>query len=259
MSDKLVELVVTDGVGVLTINNPPANALTPAVRAEFKPIIEELKTNKAIRALVVASALPKSFVAGADIKDFPQQMEEGPRLNAETFKEYFQVLEDVPYPVIAAINGFALGGGTELALACDIRIADEKAKLGLPEAGLGLIPGLGGTQRLPRVIGVAKAKELLFTGKMITAEEALGIGLVNQVVPEGTVLEEATKMAKRFAKGAGVAIAYDKALVNKGMELPLKEALKLEMDYVEKVFKTADIREGVDAFLNKRKPEFKNK
>lgn len=255
---KVVELVIDEGVGVITINNPPVNALTLEVRAQLKDVLQEVDQNKNIRAIVITGAGPKCFVAGADIKDFPNQFEVGPRENATIYKEMFSYLENTPRPVIAALNGLALGGGLELALSCDLRIADEKAKFGLTEVTLGLVPGLGGTQRLVRLLGPAKTKELLFTGKMVKADEAMQLGLVNQVVPNGEALNEALKLAKKLAKGAGVAIGYDKYLVNRGLELNLEDALELEMQYVEKVFKTEDLREGLDAFINKREAVFKN-
>lgn len=259
MSDqKVVELAIDEGVGVITINNPPVNALTLDVRSQLKDVLQEVEQNKDIRAIVVTGAGPKCFVAGADIKDFPNQFEVGPRENATIYKKMFSYLENTPRPVIAALNGLALGGGLELALSCDLRIADEKAKFGLTEVTLGLVPGLGGTQRLARLVGPAKAKELLFTGKMVKADEAMQLGLVNQVVPNGEALNEALKLAKKLAKGAGVAIGCDKYLVNKGLELNLEEALELEMQYVEKVFKTEDLREGLDAFINKREALFEN-
>lgn len=257
--NKVVALTIEDNVGIITINNPPVNALTLDVREQLKEVLAEVDGNEEIRALVITGAGPKFFVAGADIKDFPNQMEKGPRENAAIYKDMFTYLEDSPRPVIAALNGLALGGGCELVLACDLRIADEKAKLGLPEVTLGLIPGLGGTQRLARLVGPAKAKELLFTGNTITAEEALKIGLVNQVVPAGTAFEEALKLAKKLAKGAGVAMAYGKYLVNKGLELPLQDAMEIEMQHVEKIFLTEDLKEGLDAFINKRPPVFKNR
>lgn len=257
--NKVVELTVDEGVAIITINNSPVNALIIDVREQLKQVLEEVDKNNEIRAIVVTGAGPKCFVAGADIKDFPKQMESGPRENAAIYQKMFTYLEESPRPVIAALNGLALGGGCELALACDIRIADEHVKIGLPEVTLGLIPGLGGTQRMARLVGQSKAKELLFTGVPITAAEALRIGLVNQVVPTGQALGEAVKMAKRLAKGAGVAIGYAKYLVNKGPEFPLEEALEMEMQYVEKIFKTEDLQEGLDAFINKRPAEFKNR
>ena len=256
--NKVVELTIDESVGVITINNPPVNALTLDVREQLKQVLQEVEGSNEIRALVITGAGPKFFVAGADIKDFPKQMESGPRENATIYKEMFTYLEETPMPVIAALNGLALGGGCELVLACDLRIADEKVKLGLPEVTLGLIPGLGGTQRLARLIGQSKAKELLFTGTIISAEEALRIGLVNQVVPQGTALEEALKLAKKLAKGAGVAMAYAKHLVNKGTELPLQDAMEMEMQHVEKIFYTEDLQEGLEAFINKRPAVFKN-
>lgn len=257
--NKVVELTVTDGVGIITINNPPVNAFTLDVRAQLKQALDEVEGNNEVRVLVVTGAGPKCFVAGADIKDFPKQMESGPRENAIIWQNMFNYLEATPRPVIAALNGLALGGGCELALACDIRIAEEQAKLGLPEVTLGLIPGLGGTQRMARLVGQSKAKELLFMGSSITAQEALRIGLVNQVVPQGQALEEALKLAKKLAKGAGVAMGYAKHLVNKGPELSLPEALEMEIQHVEKIFKTEDLQEGLDAFINKRPAVFKNR
>ncbi|AFM41294.1 enoyl-CoA hydratase/carnithine racemase [Desulfosporosinus acidiphilus SJ4] len=256
--NTVVELTISEGVGVITINNPPVNALTLEVRSQLKRILQEVEGNKEIRALIITGYGSKCFVAGADIKDFPKQMETGPRENATIYKEMFTFLEETPQPVIAALNGLALGGGCELALACDLRIADEKAKLGLPEVTLGLIPGLGGTQRLAKLVGPAKAKELLFTGKVISAREALDIGLINQIVPQGTVLEEALKLAKQLAKGAGVAISYAKYLVNKGIELSLEDGMEIEMQYVEKIFLTQDLQEGLEAFINKRPAVFRN-
>lgn len=256
--NKVVELMITEGVGVITINNPPVNALTLEVRGQLKEVLEEVKQSSEIRALVITGAGPKCFVAGADIKDFPNQFEVGPRENATIYKEMFAYLENAPQPVICALNGLALGGGLELALSCDLRIADEKAKCGLTEVNLGLIPGLGGTQRLARLVGPAKAKELLFTGKVVKADEALSIGLVNQVVPAGEALNEALALAKKLAKGAGVAMSCTKQLVNRGLELELTDALEMEMQYVEKIFETEDLREGLDAFINKREAVFKN-
>ena len=257
--NQVVELTIDESVGVITINNPPVNALTLDVREQLKQVLQEVKDSNQIRALVITGAGPKFFVAGADIKDFPKQMENGPRENATIYKDMFTYLEKTPMPVIAALNGLALGGGCELVLACDLRIADEKVKIGLPEVTLGLIPGLGGTQRLARLIGQSRAKELLFTGTPISAEEAFRIGLVNQVVPQGTALNEALKLAKKLAKGAGVAMAYAKHLVNVGPSLPIEEAMEMEMKHVEKIFHTEDLQEGLEAFINKRPAVFKNK
>ncbi|MCO5387754.1 enoyl-CoA hydratase [Desulfosporosinus sp.] len=257
--NKVVELLITEGVGIITINNPPVNALTLDVREQLKQVLQEVEGNAEIRALVITGGGAKCFVAGADIKDFPKQMESGPRENATIYKEMFAYLEETPRPVIAALNGLALGGGCELALACDIRIADEKMKIGLPEVTLGLIPGLGGTQRLARLIGPSKAKELMLTGTFMSADEALRIGLVNRVVPQGTALGEALKLAQKLAKGAGVAMGYAKHLVNKGTEIPLQDAMEMEMQHVEKIFGSEDLQEGIEAFINKRPAVFKNK
>lgn len=257
--NRVVELSIDEGVGIITINNPPVNALNIDVREQMGQVFKGVEDNPNIRAIVITGAGNKCFVAGADIKDFPNQIATGPRENATIYKNMFTYLEENPRPVIAAINGLALGGGFELALACDILIADEKAKIGLTEVNLAIVPGTGGTQRLPRLVGAAKAKEMLFTGDLVNAQEALRIGLVNKVTAQGECLAEALKMAKKLAKGPGMTIAYDKYLVNKGMELPLLDALELEMQYVEKVFKTEDLKEGLEAFINKRPAEFKNR
>ncbi|HEX3030946.1 MAG TPA: enoyl-CoA hydratase [Bacillota bacterium] len=259
MNGKVVELTITEGVGIIIINNPPVNAFTLDVREQLSQVLEQVELNQDIRALVVTGAGEKCFVAGADIKDFPNQIASGPRENATIYRNMFAYLENNPRPVIGAINGLALGGGCELALACDIRIAGEKAMIGLPEVNLAIIPGLGGVQRLTRLVGAAKAKELVFTGEPVTAQEALRIGLVNRVVPHGEVLSEAVKLAKKLAKGPGVTLAYDKYLINKGLELKLEGALELDMEYVEKVFKTEDLKEGLDAFINKRPAQFQNR
>jgi enoyl-CoA hydratase/carnithine racemase len=257
--NKVVEFIIDERVGIITINNPPVNALTTDVREQLKAILEEVDGNSEIRAMVITGAGPKCFVAGADIKDFPQQMASGPRDNASIYQKMFIYLENTPRPVIVALNGLSLGAGCELALAGDIRIAEEHVKIGLPEVNLGLIPGLGGTQRMARLVGPAKAKELLFIGVPISAAEALRIGLVNQVVPTGQGLDEALKMAKKLAKGAGVAMGYTKHLVNKGLELSLEDALEMEMQHVEKIFRTEDLKEGLDAFINKRPAVFRNR
>lgn len=257
--NQVVELKISEGVGIITINNPPVNALTNDVREQLKQVLIEVESNSEIRAIVITGAGLKCFIAGADIKDFPNQMKTGPRENATIYQKMFTYLEETPRPVIAALNGLALGGGCELALACDVRIAEEHVKIGLPEVTLGLIPGLGGTQRMARLVGQSKAKELLFSGAPISAEEALRIGLVNRVVPKGEALEESLKFAKQLAKGAGVAMGYAKHLVNKGTEVTLSEALEMEMQHVEKIFKTEDLQEGLDAFINKRPPIFRNR
>lgn len=256
--NQRVKLAIDEGVGIITFNNPPVNALTVDVRDQLKEVLAELEENNEVRAVVITGAGSKCFIAGADIKDFPKQLESGPRENAIIYQKMFAYLEETPRPVIVALNGLALGGGCELALTGDIRIAEEHVKIGLPEVNLGLIPGLGGTQRMARLVGPAKAKELLFTGVPISAKEALRIGLVNQVVPTGRAIEEALKLAKKLAKGAGVAMGYTKHLVNKGPELPMEEALELEMKHVEKIFSTEDLREGLDAFINKRPAVFRN-
>jgi enoyl-CoA hydratase len=235
------------------------NALSQKVINELTWALREADADARIRAVILTGAGDKAFVAGADIAE----MRDLPAPEARRFAELGHALgdqiENMAKPVIAAVNGFALGGGCELALACDFIYASSKAKFGQPEVNLGLMPGFGGTQRLPRRVGVARAMELVLTADMIGAEEALRIGLVNKVVAPEALLEEAKKAATKIAEKAPLAIAYSKRAVRRSQELPLSAANELESDLFGLLFATADQKEGTTAFLEKRPPKFEGK
>ena len=246
-----------EGVVRLTISSPATlNALNSAILSELDSLVESLPATT--RALVITGE-GKAFVAGADISEMAHLSEaEGldfGRRGAAVFKK----IEDLPFPVIAAINGFALGGGCELAMACDIRIASAKAKFGQPEVGLGIIPGFSGTYRLPKLVGQGMAKELIYTGKMIDAAEALRIGLVNSVVEPEALEGAVDALLAAILKNAPIAVSYAKACINGNYDLDRDESLALENRWFAKCFATDDQKEGMDAFLNKRKADFKRK
>ena len=246
-----------DGIGVLSINRPKVlNALDWDTLRELGKFFEEVLPDEGLKALIVTGAGDKAFVAGADIAQMNG-------MSAREFKKYvdyahkvYQLLEDDPCPSIAAVNGYALGGGCELALACDIRIASDKARLGFPEVKLGIFPGWGGTQRITRVLGLGKTKELVFTGEMIDAQEALRIGLVEKVVPHDKIMEEAMALAGSIAKCGPLAVRLSKTAINAGSEMDLQKALLLEKSLVSICFDSSDRVEGMEAFLEKREPSF---
>lgn len=247
-------------VGILTINRPKAlNALNTEVLEELKQAILAINEDPDIRVLIVTGAGERAFVAGADIKEMADKNALAGREFSQLGNEAFYKLSTLRQPVIAAINGYALGGGLELALACDIRIGSTTAKVGQPEVGLGIIPGFGATQRLSRAVGLAKAKELILTGQNIDAEEALRIGLFNQVVEAENLLETAKEMAQKMLKNAPYAVEYAKAVIDEGYEMPLENALTLEEQTFGLLFSTDDQKEGMTAFIEKRKPDFKRK
>ncbi len=244
----------------LTINRPEAlNALNKEMLEMMKEAFSEAEKDEDVY-VVILTGVGKAFVAGADIS-YMQCMNS---IEAKSWSKFgnsvFSAIENMSKPVIAAINGFALGGGCELAMSCDIRIASEKAKFGQPEVGLGVTPGFGGTQRLPRIVGVEKAKELLFTGDIITADEALKIKLISKVVPVESLMEEAYNIAKKITKNAQIAVRQCKDAVNVGMNCDMGDALIYEAEIFGTCFSTEDQREGMTAFVEKRKvTSFKNK
>ncbi|MDN5323359.1 MAG: enoyl-CoA hydratase [Clostridia bacterium] len=249
-----------EGIGIITINRPKAlNALNIDVFNELSPLLDEIAKDNSIRVVIITGSGEKSFVAGADITYMlPMSSPEG-KAWGEVGQGVFNKIEKLPQPVIAAINGFALGGGCELAMACDIRIASEKAKFGQPEVGLGIIPGFAGTQRLPRLVGKGRAKELLFTGDMIDAHEAYRIGLVNKVVSPEELMDAAKGMAKKIMKHAPYAVQLCKEAVNVGMEVDLETGSKYEGALFGVTCATEDKKEGMTAFVEKRKPNFTGK
>jgi enoyl-CoA hydratase len=248
------------GVAVLTINRPKVlNALNMQTLDELRRAVLELKHDETVRAVIVTGAGEKSFVAGADINELATQTPITGREHAIAGQHVLDLVEHLGKPVIAAINGYALGGGCELAMACTIRIAAETAKLGQPEINLGLIPGYAGTQRLARIVGRGRALELLLTGDQIGAREAHRLGLVNRVVPAVDLMTEAKALASALAAKAPVAIRYILEAVGKGLEMPFQQAQIFEATLFGLVASTDDMREGTRAFLEKRKAEFKGK
>lgn len=246
-----------DGVEVLTLKNPPVNALSTSVIGELDLRIGELAADPNVRAAVLTGD-GQYFSAGADVKEMATlDLSTAPDIARRGLAVYAR-LAALPVPVIAAINGLALGGGLELALSCDLRIAGESAKLGAPEVGLGLIPAYGGTQRLPRLVGASKAKELIFTGSMISATEALRIGLVNKTVPAGQELRAARDLAHTIAQKAPKAVRAAKRAIAEGLENPLGAAIENETRLFEtEVLPTEDLGEGIRAFAERRPPKFK--
>ena len=247
-------------IGILTINRPKAlNALNVETLQDIQLGIGEAKDQPGLKVLIVTGAGEKAFVAVADIL----QMKEMNSIEALNFSKMghhtLKMLQDFHCPVIAAVNGFALGGGTEIALACDFIYASENAKFGLPETTLGIFPGFGGTQRLPRLIGKGNAKELIFTGKMISAQEAFQMGIVNKIFPQASLMEETKKTALQIASNGSVGIRLAKMVMDGGFNMDLTEACNLESYAFGIGFASEDQKEGMQAFIEKRKPDFKGR
>lgn len=247
-----------NGVGRLTINKERAmNTLSLETIMELKQFTENELINSGLKVLIITGAGSKAFVAGADIG----QMKEMTKNEFEGYcnlgHDAFNALQQAPFPVIAAVNGYALGGGCELAVACDIRVASENARIGFPETKLGLFPCWGGSQRVTRLMGIGKAKELIFTGEMITAGEALEIGLVDKVVSKETLMDEANKIAGKIAANSPLAVGFAKKVINRGSEMELPEALSYELENGLECFDSDDRVEGMSAFIEKRTADFK--
>ncbi len=248
-----------DNIGVVTIDRPEAlNALNSTVIAELEQLIGEVEKDAELGALILTGA-GRSFVAGADIGEQKPLDLEGGRKWGQRGSALFRRIEKLEIPTIAAVNGFALGGGCEIAMACDIILASEKARFGQPEVGLGITPGFSGTQRLPRRIGIAKAKELIFSGRHVKADEALAMGLVNAVYAPEELLPKAIEMAKSFTKNAPIAVKYAKACIDRGMQMDIDDGIALENELFAMCFATEDQKEGMTAFLEKRPAVFQNK
>jgi enoyl-CoA hydratase/carnithine racemase len=235
-----------DGIVVLRLNRPPMNPLSQAMLRALGAEAELLAGDASVKAVVITGG-KKAFAAGADVSEFGDA--ETARTIGRTFREAFDAVAAIPRPVIAAIRGYALGGGLELAMACDLRVASDDARVGQPEILLGIIPGAGGTQRLPRLVGVARAKELIWSGRQVRADEALAIGLVDRVVPAGDVVEEARRWASHLGKGAVVAIGYAKRAIDGGAGTTLAAGLDLEAELFVESFRTEDAATGVASFL----------
>ncbi len=262
MADKkFIKTKIEERVALVTIDRPPVNALNGEAMQELAQTFEELEKSAEAKVIVLTGeAKNMTFVAGADIKEMatlksPQEAEEV----AKRGQSILSRIEGLKKPVIAAINSVCVGGGNELVMACHIRIASDRARFGQPEINLGIIPGFGGTQRLPRLVGPSKARELILSGDMITAQEALRIGLVDRVVPDGELLRQALGFAKKMAQKSAVALAYALEAIRGGLERPLAEGLGFEAKLFGKVAESEDMREGVRAFLEKRQPKFQDR
>lgn len=260
MADESVVLTdIRSGVATITINRPDKlNALSLAVRGQFVATLARLEENADVRVAIVTGAGEKAFVAGADISEFAG------RSAVDQFRvmrkyRIFSATEAFAKPLIAAVNGFCLGGGCEIALACDIRIASERAKFGQPEVKLGIMPGGGGTQRLARLVGLGHTYKMVFTGEMIGAAEALRIGLVEEVVPPERLMDRARELAGAIAKKSPVALQLIKEAIRASVRTPLGEGLRLETALLSLAFASADKEEGVRAFLEKREPKFEGR
>ncbi len=257
---QYVKVSIEDRIAILTIDHPPANAFDSKTVMDLNAAFDEVSNNPEVKVIIITGAGQFAFVAGADINE----------INAlkgyEDSKEVvlqghalFSRIEASSKPVIAAINAICLGGGNELAMSCHMRICSDRARFGQPEINLGIIPGWGGTQRLPRYVGKGKALELLLTGDMVTAQEAARIGLVNKVVPAGDVIKEATGLAKKLVAKSALPMAAILDAVNKGLEMDLADGLNYEADHFAKLCESHDMREGVTAFLEKRQPKFQDR
>ena len=260
MSYQTLLFEIRDGIAFLTINRPDKlNALNDQVMLELADAAERIATEAGIKGAILTGAGPKAFIAGADIGDLSRQGPFDGKARAQRGQAVLRRLETCGKPVIAAVNGFALGGGCELAMACHIRIASESAKFGQPEVKLGIAPGYGGTQRLPRLVGKGVAMELILTGEMIDAQEAYRIGLVNKVVPAAALIAESEKMMRGILAMGPLAVRLAMEAVDQGLEMSLDEGLVLEANHFGLLAATQDMKEGTAAFLEKRSAKFQGR
>jgi enoyl-CoA hydratase len=258
MTDETLRLDRDEAVATITFNRPAVlNALDLATLAELGRVFAEIEADQGVRAILITGAGEKAFVAGADINELARQTPVGGRELALRGQALFTRIEQSRKPVIAVINGFCLGGGCELALACTFRFAADTAQIGQPEINLGIIPGYGGSQRLPRLVGQDRAMDLILTGRRISAADALAIGLVTRVAPAASLMDEARAFARELASKAPVAVQYAMQAIRHGLESPLEQGLELEATLFGLVAATEDMKEGTRAFLEKRKPVFR--
>jgi enoyl-CoA hydratase/carnithine racemase len=246
---ELVNLEVADGIGTIRLNRPPVNALNDQLSAELAEAARSAAASQDVRAVIIYGG-EKAFAAGADIKDMAKASYADMVIRPIGLPEAVTLVAGIPKPVVAAVTGYALGGGLEIALAADFRVAGEGARLGQPEIQLGIIPGAGGTQRLPRLVGPAKAKDLIFTGRMVKAAEAHAIGLVDAVAPDDSVYQAALDMVKRYAAGPALALRAAKQAIDRGLEVDLATGLEIERVQFAALFGTEDQRAGMRSFLD---------
>jgi len=259
MSYEAIQVTKEGRVAIITLNRPPMNPLNSAVFRDLAKVADEFRVDSTVKVVIITGAGGKAFAAGADVSEMATLTPVEAYNFCQRSKIAFSKLENLNKPVIAAVSGVAFGGGCELALSCDFRIAADNAKFAFPETGLGIIPGGGGTQRLPRLIGATKAKELMFLGDIIDAATAEKIGLVNKVVPADALMEEAMKMANKLAAKPLVAIQMTKAAINLGGNVDITSGLEAEIQNFVIAFASADGKEGISAFVEKRKPNYTDK
>ena len=260
MEYKHLLLAKEDGIGIITVNRPQVlNALNTEVFIELDEMFTEIEHDSEIRVVIITGAGDRAFIAGVDIMEMKDKNSVDIQRFIVTARQVGDRIYNLSKPVIAAINGYAFGGGHELALACDLRIASEKARFGQQEINLGIIPGGGAIPRLTQLVGMTRAKEIVFMGDVIDAQNALQMGLVNKIVPHEKLMEEAKAMARKLLSKSSVALSYAKKAFNTGLNLDLAAALDLDECYFARCFATEDQKEGMKAFTEKRKPEFKNK
>ena len=256
---SLIKINNENGISEITIDRPEAlNAMNQEVVAEFSSVLQAALSDKETGIIIITGAGDKAFIAGADIKAMQKMTAEEALIYGKAGQKLTMLIESSPKPVIAAVNGFALGGGCEIAMACHIRIASENASFGQPEVKLGLLPGWGGTQRLPKIIGVGRANELITTGKIINAEEALRIGLANIISSQDELLSSARKMATTILRNGPRAIASSLYCIKEGLSVPIKEGMKIEVQEFSKLFHHDEQMEGLTAFIEKRPANFRD-
>lgn len=258
---RFLNVSTEDNISIVKINKPPANALDINLIDELSHIFDSFAKNEKEKVMILTGAIDNIFVAGADIKMLGEMSENIVKEVTEKFQACFNKLMEMPKIIIAAINGHALGGGCELALACDFRFMADKEKIyiGLPEVTLGILPGAGGTQRLPRIIGISKALELIIFGKRLSPKDALQLGIVDKIFPPENLIAKSIEFAKEITKGATKSIGLIKQAINRGIQYDIYTGLKIEKEAFIDVFKTEDAKEGLKAFIEKRRPEFKGR
>jgi enoyl-CoA hydratase len=249
-----------NNIGIVTINRPQAmNALNDLAYAELLQLFQEIEKDSQVRVVIITGSGEKAFVAGTDITNMARLSADEARIFSSTLKRTYDMIWNLPKPVIAAVNGYALGGGAELAMCADIIIASENAKFGQPEINVGIIPGSGGTQRLTRLIGINRAKELIYTGGMIDAKTAFSMGMLNKVVPPAELMKEAKAMAAKLLEKSSIMLKLAKSAINNGAGVDLNTGLNIEIECFSQCFATEDQKESMQAFMEKRKPVIKNK
>ncbi len=257
-NDEKVILTCCDGTATLIFQNTNLNILSMPMRRQIDECIDQLLERDDIRVLILHGAGGRAFSVGSDIKEFDPRPGYGIERNTEEHR-VFNKIRNFPFPTIAAIEGYALGGGLELALTCDLRVASETSMLGVPEITLGVFPGGGGCNHLTRLLGVSKAKELMYTGDPIDAQEALRIGLINRLAPKGQALQVAQDLGRHIASRSGLSLQVIKEVADQGIEMPIRESFRLEIEGSERLFNGTDVQEGVKAFREKRPPVFNRK